>query len=200
MMISSLEVIEEKENELTELFLSFEKEFLKILDVVSSLKANVSSIRDIEEVNIKEAIKRVLNILESKIKRQNIKIEEIYDASLPLVKADSNDINQVFLNIFQNSLYALEGIISNPKIRITVSVEGKHTMSIETEDNGVGISEENQDKIFKPGFTTKKGGGFGLGLGICRRLLRSYGGNVILKESVPLKGTIFLVKLSLIRE
>ncbi|MFC2140226.1 ATP-binding protein, partial [Candidatus Auribacterota bacterium] len=96
----------------------------------------------------------------------------------------------------QNSIQALQGIVSIPKIEISAKTTAKQDIEIKIADNGCGIPVENQTKIFTPGFTTRNNS-IGFGLGICRKLVRSYGGDIILQESTVSQETIFLTKFPL---
>ena len=107
-----------------------------------------------------------------------------------LAKFDRTQLIRVVTNLVKNAIQALEGV-PNPKI--LVRVEELATMvSISVSDNGIGISDENKEKVFEPKFTTKTSG-MGLGLAMVKNLVETYGGSITL-ASKRNKGTIFTVR------
>jgi signal transduction histidine kinase len=113
-----------------------------------------------------------------------------------LIQADPDLLQQVFINLFANSLHALgpEGAI---KIRASSapSVDGQGGVRIVFEDNGIGIAPEISDHVFDPFFTTKDvGEGAGLGLAVTYGIIKEHGGEITV-ESEPGKFTRFLIHL-----
>ena len=104
------------------------------------------------------------------------------------VKADREHLNSIFTNLILNAKQALiEDKKKNGKIHI--DIEKSHSnLIVRINDNGPGISDEFKDDIFEPFFTTKPSSGTGLGLGIVKRLVTLYGGQISI-ESVIGKGT-----------
>jgi signal transduction histidine kinase len=90
--------------------------------------------------------------------------------------ADSEQIEQVIINLIVNAVFVLEGR-DNPKISLTANLDEKGKVLLKVTDNGPGISEEAIDKIFIPFFSTKKSGS-GVGLSLSRQIMRSHGGNI----------------------
>jgi len=145
--------------------------------------------------NINNLINNILSLVEHRLKFQKIKIQKSFDEQLPPVMADGNQIQQVILNLVNNSVDALPHggnlFIETRKNNVENSVE------IVFEDNGDGISEEDQKNIFEPFFTTKEQGkGTGLGLSICKNIISNHNGNMLVKSSVN-KGTQFTISLPL---
>ncbi len=97
----------------------------------------------------------------------------------------------VIENLLKNGLDALEG-----KGNISIIIKNETTQVIvDVTDTGKGISKKNIDKVFKPGFTTKKRG-WGLGLTLCKRIIEQYHkGELFVKQSEPDKGTTFRIVL-----
>jgi signal transduction histidine kinase len=97
----------------------------------------------------------------------------------------------VIENLLKNGLDALEG-----KGNISISIKNETAQVIvDVTDTGKGISKKNIDKVFKPGFTTKKRG-WGLGLTLCKRIIEQYHkGELFVKQSEPDKGTTFRIVL-----
>ncbi|MDR2728052.1 MAG: PocR ligand-binding domain-containing protein [Chitinispirillales bacterium] len=106
----------------------------------------------------------------------NKKVES-YDG---IVNADRNKLQQVFINLLENACNH-----SSDSSEVTISLQEGPLIRIT--DEGSGIKEENLDKLFKPFFTTRKGG-TGLGLGIVRQIIQNHGGEVKLYNNTPLPG------------
>ena len=125
----------------------------------------------------------------------NYSVEGIGNA---IVKADEIHINSIFSNIILNAKDALEELGGEGK-EIRVTVEGKNNEDssyfiIKVSDNGPGIPEDHLNEIFEPFFSTKPTSGTGLGLGIVKRLVQLYGGEIVV-ESKEGEGAIFTVTL-----
>lgn len=96
-----------------------------------------------------------------------------------IITGDEKQLSQVFLNLLKNSIQALEGE-SNGQVEVTLEVTDK--LYIRITDNGKGIPVELQEKIFVPFFTTKAEG-MGIGLSLCRQIIKKHGGDFYLSES-----------------
>lgn len=107
------------------------------------------------------------------------------------VKLDRTQLIRVVTNLLKNAIQSVpEDRI--PAIVVKVS-ETSTVVSLEVSDNGIGIAPEIQEKIFEPKFTTK-GSGMGLGLGMVKSIVESYGGRISLESEVG-KGSKFTVFL-----
>ncbi len=134
-----------------------------------------------EKANLKKAIESVLSLLEYQITKGGITVElkgEIRDV---YVKGDQVSIQEVIMNIVQNSIDSLK----RDKKNITISVKSdENTVMVKIMDNGEGIPEENLAKIFDPFFTTKPvGKGTGLGLYVVKGIMNSIGGHIEVESS-----------------
>ncbi|MCQ2186144.1 MAG: ATP-binding protein, partial [Bacteroidales bacterium] len=106
---------------------------------------------------------------------------------------------RVFVNLLSNALQAVEGM-ENPKLMVSLRRSSADGMwDIVVEDNGPGVSEENQSKLFTPNFTTKSSG-TGLGLAICRSIVDRCGGRISYSRSFSLGGACFTVTLPAMAE
>lgn len=101
---------------------------------------------------------------------------------------DWDVLKNVFVNLVNNSLQALEKVDRVGRVRVTVAKKRKKLL-VEVADNGPGIPPEHKDSIFEPFYTTKKNGN-GLGLATCEKIVRLSGGSIILSETSP-AGTVF---------
>ncbi len=139
--------------------------------------------------SIAESVENVLLLYENKIK-QGVNLFKDYDA-VPDIDGIPDEISQVWSNIIFNSLQAM-----NYKGELSIFIKKlKEYVMVNISDNGPGIPANIQDKIFEPFFTTKqRGEGSGLGLDICRTIIKNHNGRIEL-ESSENKGTCFKVFL-----
>src|ERR1041385_9142546 len=136
-------------------------------------------------VELLTLLEKVIGLLEHKIAEKNIIIDLKADKSLPLVSADADQLQQVFLNLLLNSLQALPygGRIKISAARVLDANEAANDkqprLCIEFEDNGAGISPEHIGQVFDPFFTTKDiGEGTGLGLSVSYGIVKDHGGEI----------------------
>lgn len=113
-----------------------------------------------------------------------------FSPNLPIVNADSAQLQQVFLNILLNAADAIEG---EGVVTAVTYMDGEEVVLIELLDTGVGIDEAALEKIFNP-FFTKKRKGTGLGLSICKRLIEQHHGTIEATSRVG-AGTRFIIRI-----
>ena len=106
------------------------------------------------------------------------------------INGDENQLSQVLLNLLKNAMQALEGRTDGV---ISLRVSQTEHILIEIADNGIGIPEELQEKVFIPFFTTKSEG-TGIGLSLCKQIIRQHQGHLSIGISQPGK-TIFIIEL-----
>lgn len=145
-----------------------------------------------KKASITHIIEDTLKLIDYEFKSSGIELVKEFSSELEEVTVDSQQIQQVFLNLINNARHALEGRPA-PKIVIrTEQLEGKARVVFE--DNGCGISEKNLSKIFDPFFTTKEvGKGTGLGMSISYGIVRDHNGDIRV-ESQEGKGARFTVE------
>jgi signal transduction histidine kinase len=148
-------------------------------------------------IEVAPAVKDVLDLMNHELEKHAIRIEnEIAQVTpTPKIRATSDKLHQILLNLVVNSVHAIvyaknQGRMANHRIRVSSQDLGAQ-WSISIEDTGCGISKENQTKLFRPFFTTKDiGVGTGLGLATSYWMIQSWGGSMSV-ESQEGKGTIF---------
>lgn len=144
-----------------------------------------------QEIDIHEGIDNTLAILGHKLK--SVEVRRAYDRTLPRIIAYGGELNQVWTNLIDNAIDAVE---AKGKICIGTSLDNDYVL-VEIVDNGVGIPKEIQRHMFEPFFTTKGiGSGTGLGLVISHRIVADRHGGEIEFESQPGE-TRFKVRLPL---
>jgi signal transduction histidine kinase len=132
---------------------------------------------DKEQTDIHSGIRNTLTMLGYKLKKGNVQLVEEYDTTLPKVEAYVGELNQIWTNLIDNALDAME-VNNKGKLEIKTR-RGKQSIEVAIADDGPGIPEEIKNKIFDPFFTTKEiGKGTGLGLDVVSRIVRQHGGSV----------------------
>jgi signal transduction histidine kinase len=157
----------------------------RISELVNSVKTFTHMDRDTDKqlLDIHAGIRNTLTMLNYKIKKGNIQVIEDFDLSLPQVRALAGELNQVWTNIIDNAVDAMEENGSGI-LEIRTRQEGLF-VCVYIKDNGPGIPQEVQSQVFDPFFTTKDmGKGTGLGLDVATRIIRQHNGTVKL-TSVP---------------
>lgn len=120
-------------------------------------------------------------LLQSDFKMNGIRFTLTSDPKAISIHADCNQLSQVFLNLLKNSMQALEGRGNG---EIILSIRQSERLWIEITDNGAGIPPEIREQVFVPFFTTKTEG-TGIGLSLCRQIIRRHGGHINITESRP---------------
>jgi two-component system NtrC family sensor kinase len=142
-------------------------------------------------VKIVELIEGILLVMEKQMREANIKVETSFGEEIPEVMASTNQMRQVFLNIFKN---AKEAMPKGGTLFVRTSKEDNRVL-IQIQDTGMGIPKEIKDKIFEAFFTTKqKVKGVGLGLSVCYGIIKDHSGEIKV-ESIEDKGTTFTITL-----
>ena len=145
----------------------------------------------IQDVDIERGIEDTLTILGHAIRDKEIRVVRDYDSHLPPVPAPGSELNQVWTNLIDNAVDAMEegGTLTIRTVRDGDSV------TVEIEDDGAGIPDELQARVFDPFFTTKDvGQGTGLGLDVVRRIVVERVGGELDLRSRPGE-TVFRVRL-----
>ncbi len=133
-----------------------------------------------QEIDVHAGIESTLTILNFRLKK-GVNVIRQFDRSLPRIRARGSELNQVWTNLIDNAIDAMDG-------KGTLAIRTAHELSyalVEIKDNGAGIPEEIQSRIFEPFFTTKGvGSGSGLGLDVVYRIVQNHHGEITV-ESRP---------------
>jgi signal transduction histidine kinase len=144
-----------------------------------------------ERVDIHAGLKSTLMMLASKL--EGIEVVKDFDHSLPKVPVYTGELNQVWTNLIDNAVQAMNG---HGTLTLRTSMDGDR-VRVEVGDTGPGVPEKLRQRIFEPFFTTKPvGQGTGLGLDISYRIVVGRHGGDLTVESRP-GDTRFIVKLPL---
>jgi signal transduction histidine kinase len=171
----------------------------RISTLVQSMKSYSYMDRAAEQsIDIHDGIEDTLRLFAFKLK-PGITVDRQYDRTLPPIMAFGSELNQVWTNLIDNAIDALnEGTPDGtaPKIQITTQSQGDR-LRIEIRDNGPGIPTAIRNRILEPFFTTKPmGKGSGLGLDLVRRIVENRHGGSLTIASTP-GNTMFAIVLPL---
>ena len=122
-----------------------------------------------QDVDVNRGIKTTLTVLLHKLKKGDVRLVKELDDDLPQIHAYGSELNQVWTNIIDNAIDAIDG---DGTITIRTYRDGTGSVVVEITDDGPGIPEDVQSRIFEPFFTTKDvGEGTGLGLDVAWRIV-----------------------------
>jgi signal transduction histidine kinase len=179
---------------LKSLLLQIEQSSARIAELVKAVRSySYMDQSPMQDVDIHDGIESTLTILGHKLK--NVTVVRAFDRSVPRITAYGSELNQVWTNLIDNAIHAVNG---TGKICIGTSLEDNQVV-VEIVDNGSGIAPKIQPRLFEPFFTTKPvGTGTGLGLVISNRIVSDRHGGEIEFESRPGE-TRFKVRLPINR-
>jgi signal transduction histidine kinase len=149
---------------------------------------------DLKKVDINEGLDSTLILLNSMM-MDKIKVVKEY-GNLPKIECYAGKLNQAFMNILNNAIYAIhKANLSGGGSIIIKTWENDLNVMISIKDNGIGMSEEIKNKIFEPFFTTKEvGEGTGLGMSIVYNIIENHHGKISVESEVG-KGAGFLITI-----
>jgi signal transduction histidine kinase len=149
----------------------------RISNLVGAIKNHVHMDRtnELQSTDIHSDIENTLKLFWYKLKEKNITVKKIFCPDIQSVPAYVGELNQVWTNIIDNAVYALN---KGGELKIETSCDSKNVI-VKFIDNGQGIPAEIQSRIFDPFYTTKKvGEGTGMGLDIVNRIIRRHNGTI----------------------
>jgi signal transduction histidine kinase len=163
----------------------------RVSDLVGTVKSYSQLDRaSVQDIDVTEGIESTLVVLGEKF-HDGIRVVRDYADDLPRIEAIPGELNQVWTNLLDNAIDAMEG---KGTLRVAARPDGDHVV-IEVADTGPGMTAEVQDRAFEPFFTTKEvGKGTGLGLDISRRIVVDRHHGEILIASQPGQ-TVMTVRL-----
>jgi PAS domain S-box-containing protein len=148
-------------------------------------------------VQLNQILEDTLVLREFDLKLNNIVIHRDFDPKLPMTAGDFHQLEQVFLNLLNNAVDAIQEKGGPGEIWLRTEAEGDR-LRVELTDSGPGVN--NPHKIFDPFYTTKPvGKGTGLGLSICYGIVKEHGGEIQVRNSPP-RGATFTITLPVSHE
>ena len=146
----------------------------------------------IQDVRLNDLIEELIALSAQRAKFSNVDINVNLQENLPTLHVSQTELQQVFLNLINNALDAMEK--TGGTLNVSSELEGDYIV-VQVADDGPGIPAANIVRIFDPFFTTKPvGKGTGLGLSICYGIIKKMGGDIIVKSTMEI-GTTFHVKI-----
>jgi len=169
----------------------------KILKEVDRVDATLRKLLDtarrpvfeLTDVTIEQVVRNTLEIFKPQISVHRIQVDFIPGSTLPTLKADPSEIEQIFTNLFLNAIHEMP---DGGRLKIALSHENENLLIL-VSDTGKGIPKENLPNIFDPFFTTKSMG-TGMGLSVLLRIVKNYGGSIDVAETGA-HGTTFRIRL-----
>ena len=150
------------------------------------------------ELDVNEVIQEVLALAGHEFRKNQILVECQLANSLPLMRADRVQIQQVLVNLIMNGIEAMTGAINQPRvIGVASRIDESGNVLVEVRDSGAGFGLE-ADRLFAPFFTTKANG-MGMGLPISRSLIEGHGGRLWASPNSP-HGAVFSFMLPAVSE
>jgi signal transduction histidine kinase len=142
-----------------------------------------------DTININDAILEVLTVVHGEVVKNRIKVQTQLSDSLPCVRGDRVQLQQVMLNLIINAIQSMSGLTDRiGELRISTESTTEE-VRVAVRDTGPGLSADNLQQLFEPFFTTKSSG-MGMGLSICRTIVEEHGGRLWASENEP-QGAVF---------
>jgi signal transduction histidine kinase len=136
-------------------------------------------------VDVNEVVRDVLEFAGNDLAAESVEVRALLADTLPPVIANRIELQQVLMNLVQNSLDALRPVVGRTRVlSITSARGGAQTLEVVVSDNGVGADPADLPRLFEAFFTSKPQG-MGLGLSICRRIVESHGGRLRAQPNPP---------------
>jgi signal transduction histidine kinase len=142
-------------------------------------------------MSISSLFDRIRILMSAKLQNHHIEFTMLVQPENLELTADPNLIEQVIINLINNSIQAFSGT-QKGQIELKASVDEVSKVMITVKDNGPGIADDIQEKIFIPFFTTRQDGS-GIGLSLSRQIMRAHGG-IIKVNSAPGNDTVFTLR------
>ncbi len=164
-----------------------------VINNIRAMFRNESTLRSLVDVNA--LIQRVLTLVTHKIGSKNIALEtDFAKKPAPCVRADPVQLQQVVLNLIMNAVEAMGSSAGQARaLRLRTEIDPADTVLITVADTGPGIDPKVAKNIFQPFFTTKPGG-MGMGLSICKSIIKSHEGRLTATPG-EFRGTVFQIRL-----
>jgi PAS domain S-box-containing protein len=131
-----------------------------------------------DRLDLNEAILEVIALTRSEIQRNGVSLRTKLAKSLPLVRGDRIQLQQVILNFLVNAMEAMSGVSEGSReLLISTEENGSDGVLLAVRDSGPGLPPQSLEHLFEAFYTTKPGG-MGMGLSICRSIVEAHGGRI----------------------
>jgi PAS domain S-box-containing protein len=163
--------------------------------VIASIRAMFGKgAQERARVDVNDVVNEVLALMQAELHGQHVSVQSELLDELPQVLAHRVQLQQVILNLITNAAEAMHAITDRARmLRVTSQKQDDGSVLVAVADSGTGIDPDDMDRIFDAFFTTKDNG-MGMGLSICRSIVKAHGGRLWASAGVP-HGSIFHVVL-----
>ncbi|EKD27008.1 MAG: Sensor protein [uncultured bacterium] len=188
-LIKTGDKLSQESNEILDIALA---EILRLQKLSKNLRQFYSPVKtEIKQVNLSEIISFSLKLLKPSFEGKSIDIKTNFIKEPIIIKADPDKLQQVFLNIFLNSI---DAVSNTGSINVIIKRHEKEAIVI-IKDSGPGILKQIRDELFKAFFTTKGDKGSGLGLYVSFEIINNLGGDIIISDFIEGEGAEFIIKI-----
>jgi signal transduction histidine kinase len=168
-----------KLSDLQEVLSAIRQDDLRASDVIERMRRLLRNERiEMRPLKVNDAIESIVQLTSGIANRKGVSVHTVLDPSIPAIKGDFVQMQQVLLNLVVN---AIDSVSECPPERRTVTITTAEKppggVEVAVTDNGAGISAEKLPHVFEPFFTTKSQG-MGLGLSISRSIVQAHGGRI----------------------
>ena len=169
------------------------KETERVSHIIRQMLGFARRSGEVDWVDVNQLIEETLVLLEKKMRQLRIRVNRDFDDQLPQIRARADQLRQVVLNLIINAQQAIQGggeiTISTARYEQAL----QPSILIQLSDTGVGITEDDLNRIFEPFFSSGKKG-TGLGLWVTQDIVRQHGGRIEVASEVS-RGTVFTIVL-----
>ena len=191
-----IDLIDEDNSLFKDYFKNINRQMEKLSDYIKRLlrlaKAG-SILKKKEKIDLNNLVRYVFYLSK---KSDKIKMNLQIDENLPIIYADQQDMEELFSNLFENSIKYRDIQKEEVQIKVGYSLKNGNVL-IKYEDNGIGIEEKYLDNICSPGFTVSKDKGTGFGMAIVKKIAEAYGGGISISSEGNNKGIQIQINLSM---
>jgi predicted ATPase/signal transduction histidine kinase len=159
----------------------------EVMDRIRAFAKKAPPRKDSLEIN--EVILEVIALISRETEKNGISAQTQLAETLPLIKGDRVQLQQVLLNLLMNAIEAMSGMSGGPRELLISTVKGDTGVVVSVRDSGPGLTPESSERLFESFYSTKPGG-LGMGLSICRSIVEAHGGRLWANANEP-RGAVF---------
>jgi signal transduction histidine kinase len=141
-------------------------------------------------LDVNDVVREVIALVQRELTRHRVSLRTELARALPMIFGDRVQLQQVIINLVMNGIEAMQSVTDRPReLAIRSGQDETQQVLVSVTDCGVGISDQDVDRLFNAFFTTKSSG-MGMGLSICRSIVEAHGGRLWATSNVPY-GAVF---------
>ena len=143
----------------------------------------------VDRFDISGAIREVIELSRAEATKNGVSVQTQLADTLPLAKGDKIELQQVVLNLIVNAVEAMSTVAEGPRELLISAARTDPELLVTVRDTGPGLPVAGLERIFEPFHTTKQTG-LGMGLSICRSIIKAHGGRLWTSANLP-RGAVF---------